>query len=677
MKILSKLSLITLALSSAFTNAATLNIDSAADDGSGDTSYPASNVIDNNLDWDSRWLASGSPVNLILDLGSTESVSEVGISWGKGNSQTHTFEIYARPGTSGSWTKVFDSISSGSTSSIEIYDIDDIDAQQVRVKTFENSAGTDDTNIKEVEIYDASGNNEEDNELTPSLAYDEGTSHANYPADNAIDNDTSWSSRWAAEAGGNAVNLILQLDEAQDIEEVGVAWGQGDTQTYTFEIYARASTSGSWTKIHDSVSSGESDELELYDVTNFTAQQVRLKVQSNSAGSDWHNVTEMKLFGASNETTSPISNSDGLDSATGYAENYAPTGKEMTLDFDSVSWNTVEVDTASELEDALEDASAGDKIVIASGTYEGNFKLETGGSQNKPIWIVGESSTNMPILDGDDHNNSTTLAIDGEDAGGISYVYVENIKVTNARTGIAVDQADYVTIDDVEVYEVGQSAIHLRDGSQYNIIKNSYIHDTGLYNVKFGEGVYIGSDYTKWPGGSSSSEYDPAVDYAQILNNVIGPNVTAEHIDVKEGSSYAYIIGNTFDAEGMNDIINGGLSFIDFKGNYAEAAHNTGDQNDNEYFENAFEINEKSTGWGAYNDIHDNTITFDDEYYDDSSVSVTLTLPLGTSGNASSVKTTDTIKPTHWVVKNNVDSTNTVSDNTRDPADEDKMYTGF
>ena len=676
MMILSKLSIISLALSSAFASAAGLNIDSASDYGNGHANYPAANAIDGNSDWDSRWAASGSPVNLQLDLGSTETVSEVGISWGKGSSQTHTFEIYARPGTSGDWTKVYDSVSSGSTSSIEVYDIDDIDAQQIRVKTFENSAGDDWTNIKEVEIYGAS---EDDGELHPSLAYDEGTSHANYPADNAIDDDTAWSSRWAAEAGGDAVNLILQLDEAQEVKEVGVAWGQGDSRTHTFEIYARTSTSGSWTKIHDSVSSGNTDELEVYDVTNFTAQQVRLKVQSNSTGSDWQNVTEVKLFGSDNGTTpDPISSNDGLNSSTGYAENYPLTGNEMTLDFDNVSWNTVEVDTVSELESALSSASAGDKIVIASGTYVGNFKLEEGGSQNKPIWIVGASASNMPILDGDDYNNSTALAIDGEDAGGIGYVYIENIKVTNARTGISVDQADYVTIDDVEVYEVGQSGIHLRDGSEYNIVKNSYIHDTGLYNVKYGEGVYIGSDYTKWPGGSSASEYDPAVDYAQILNNKIGPNVTAEHIDIKEGSSYAFVIGNTFDAEGMNDIINGGLSFIDFKGNYAEAAYNIGDQNDNEYFENAFEINEKSDNWGAYNDIHDNTVTFDDGYYDKSSVSVTITLPLGSGGDTNNVETTDDIKPTHWVVKNNVDgSTNTASDNTRIAADEDKMYTGL
>lgn len=383
--------------------------------------------------------------------------------------------------------------------------------------------------------------------------------------------------------------------------------------------------------------------------------------------------------------TSGVYAADGIDSSTGYAENYATTGDEMILDFDDVSWNVINVESASELEDALEDASPGDKIIIAAGTYIGNFELNVGGTQNNPIWIKGKTQDDMPVLDGDDYNNGTVLAIDGADdddsnSQGISYVYIEKIEVTNARTGISLDQADYVTINKVEVYDVGQSGIHLRDGSSYNIVQDSYVHDTGLYNVKYGEAIYIGSDYTKWDDtGTSSNTYDPATNYNQILSNTLGPNVTAEHIDIKEGSSYAYIIDNSFDAEGMIDILNGGLSFIDFKGNYAEAAYNTGDQNDNEYFENAFEINEKSSGWGYNNDIHDNSLSFNDEYYDEDSVSVTLTLALGSSGAAYSESTTKSISPDHWVVENNVDDsdyTNSVSDNDRDPSDDDKMYTG-
>jgi hypothetical protein len=365
----------------------------------------------------------------------------------------------------------------------------------------------------------------------------------------------------------------------------------------------------------------------------------------------------------------------GIESTTGYAANYQLTGDEMILDLGSVSWNIVKVDSAKALSNALSNAAAGDKIVIAAGTYSGNFKLKAGGTKDKPIWVVAEDASNMPILDGGDFNNGTAFAIDG-DKKGISYIYIQHIKVTNGRGGISVDNASYVTIDGVEAYGVGQAGIHLRDGSKYNIVKNSYIHDTGLYNVKYGEGVYIGSDYTKWPGGKSSSEYDPKVDYAQILNNKIGPNVTAEHIDIKEGSSYAYIIGNTFNADGMNDILNGGLSYIDFKGNYTEAAYNKGDQNGNKYFENAFEINTKSSGWGYYNNIHDNELTFNDEYYSSRSVSVTLTLALGSKGKPVTSKTTKDKDPEHWVVKNNVDDTNRVSNNIRIPADKDKMYKG-
>lgn len=311
MKLIPKLSVMTLALSSALACADTLQIESAKDWGNGDASYPASNAIDGSTNWDSRWVANGYPSNLELDLGSVQTVSEVGISWGKGGDQTHSFEIRARASSSDEWVKVYSGDSSGTTSSIEVYDIDDIQAQHVRIKIFENSAGTEQTNIKEVEIY-GTGGSEGDGQLYPSKAFDDGTSHASYPADNAIDNNTAWASRWAAEAGGDAVNLTLQLDEVQEVKEVAVAWGKGAERTHTFEIYARPGTSGDWTKIHDSVSSGDSEDLEVYDVTDFDAQQVRLKVQSNSAGSDWMNVTEVKLYGgeSSGETPDPGTGAD-------------------------------------------------------------------------------------------------------------------------------------------------------------------------------------------------------------------------------------------------------------------------------------------------------------------------------------------------------------------------------
>ncbi|GAL33985.1 alginate lyase precursor [Vibrio maritimus] len=130
-----------------------LTIDTAFDDGTGHGSYPATNAIDGSTEWSSRWAASGTPVNLTIQLQETSDVTEVGIAWGQGDSRAYTFEIYARPGTSGTWTKVFDDVSSGNIDGIEVFDIADISAKQIRIKTFSNTAGSEWTNINEIEVY--------------------------------------------------------------------------------------------------------------------------------------------------------------------------------------------------------------------------------------------------------------------------------------------------------------------------------------------------------------------------------------------------------------------------------------------------------------------------------------------------------------------------------------------
>ncbi|MDA7745888.1 polysaccharide lyase family 7 protein [Psychromonas sp.] len=342
MNTIKKLGLVALAVSASFANAATLNIESASDWGNGSSSYPASNTIDGSLAWASRWAASGSPVNLQLDLGSVKNVTQVGVSWGRGGERVFTFEIWARAATSGTWTKVYDDVSTGTTSSIEVYDITPIDAQQVRIKTFSNSAGTDWTDIKEVEVYGGTSTGSSDGELEIGTAFDDGTGHSSYPATNAIDDSTDWSSRWAASNDGGATNLTVELNEVSDVTEVGVAWGKGNTLTYTFEIYARESTSDSWTKIHDSVSSGSTSDIEVYDVTDISAQQIRLKAQSNSAGSDWMNVTEVKVYGSAGSGDS--GDTGDLDSSKAPSENFDLSKWYLSVPIDNGSGVATSID---------------------------------------------------------------------------------------------------------------------------------------------------------------------------------------------------------------------------------------------------------------------------------------------------------------------------------------------
>lgn len=146
-------------------------------------------------------------------------------------------------------------------------------------------------------------------------AFDSGVSHPNFPASNAIDGNTNFSSRWAAEADGDAVNLVLELDTTKEVTEVGVAWGRGDSRVNTFEIYARPGTSGSWTRIYRGDSSGDTQDIQVYDVTDIDAQQIRVKGLRNSRGSDYTDITEVEIY---NNST----NDFGLDGGLAPSENF-------------------------------------------------------------------------------------------------------------------------------------------------------------------------------------------------------------------------------------------------------------------------------------------------------------------------------------------------------------------
>lgn len=136
--------------------------------------------------------------------------------------------------------------------------------------------------------------------------FDDGSAHSSYPAENVLDGDTDFASRWAA--SGSPVNLTIELAELSQVSEVGIAWGRGDSRTYTFAIYARATTDDDWTQVYDAVSSGNEAGIEYYDVTDIDAQQIRITTSKNSAGTDWTDITEVAVQGPGSDdnTEDPV-----------------------------------------------------------------------------------------------------------------------------------------------------------------------------------------------------------------------------------------------------------------------------------------------------------------------------------------------------------------------------------
>jgi hypothetical protein len=105
------------------------------------------------------------------------------------------------------------------------------------------------------------------------------------------------------------------------------------------------------------------------------------------------------------------------------------------------------------------------------------------------------------------------------------------------------------------IHGIGQEAVALKTFSKGDTLVANKIYDTGRTVAEYGEGIYVGSTYSTWSGGVPD-----ASDSVVIINNTFGPDVRAEHIDIKEGTHGGLIRGNTFNGSGMIESQGSGVS---------------------------------------------------------------------------------------------------------------------
>ncbi|MFC7467553.1 hypothetical protein ACFQVA_08045 [Actinomadura keratinilytica] len=106
-----------------------------------------------------------------------------------------------------------------------------------------------------------------------------------------------------------------------------------------------------------------------------------------------------------------------------------------------------------------------------------------------------------------------------------------------------------------------------------------------------GEGVYVGTANT----------LTDRSDRITVENNTIGPDVRGESVDIKEGTTGARVLGNTFDGRGLTGA-NYDDSWVDVKGNGVLVAGNTGRNTTN----SGFETHQQQPGWGCGTVFRDN-----------------------------------------------------------------------
>jgi len=252
----------------------------------------------------------------------------------------------------------------------------------------------------------------------------------------------------------------------------------------------------------------------------------------------------------------------------------------------------VPVNSTETLKSAIATALPGDFIHLESGIYTGQFDIMASGIDTAPIILHG---TRDAIIESDfsDTDYGINLLAD--------YWILSGFSVRHVAKGIVTDNAHHNIIQGVKVYNIGDEGIHLRSNSTHNLVKQNWIHDTGQNQPEFGEAIYIGSAESNWEL-YSDGQPDKS-DANDIISNLIGPNITAEGIDIKEGTSGGRVINNTF--IGTNTFVVD--SWIDVKGNDYVIRENIGSYVSDSTIVHPVKVVNILPGWGMNNNIHQNS----------------------------------------------------------------------
>lgn len=243
---------------------------------------------------------------------------------------------------------------------------------------------------------------------------------------------------------------------------------------------------------------------------------------------------------------------------------------------------------ADELQAALDAALPGDVLALSETRYVGAFTVTRSGTAEAPVTLCGTAGA---VIDGGGTGSGYGLHLDGAD-----HWHLTGFTVTNAAKGIVLDASDFNTLEALTVTGVGDEAIHLRTHSSDNTITGTTIARTGLVQPDFGEGIYVGSAVSNW------CRYTDCAPDASDRNTIVGNDisgVTAEAIDVKEGTTAGVVQGNTL-ASAATD-----TPAIGLKGNEWQILENRMMAADADGLA-VFVIEE---GWGQRNVIGGNTFT--------------------------------------------------------------------
>jgi F5/8 type C domain/Bacterial Ig domain len=255
----------------------------------------ANAAIDNNPD--TKWSDKGLGSFLQTDLGSSQPLCSVQISWDKGDKRSYNFVISVS-NDGFNFEDKFRGSSKGTDPQPESYDLPKVNARYVRVTVYgnsdNNSAGI--TEIAITRETDSSGEKDANNNSCTKLGITgfkaSPNDAGNIPA-NTIDDNLN--TRWSSFGVGSFIQA--DLGSIKTICSVGIAWYNGDVRQNNFVISV-SKDGTSFSNVFSGTSSGQTTQVEPYDFKDIDARYVKIIVNGNTQN-NWASITELAVFGFS------------------------------------------------------------------------------------------------------------------------------------------------------------------------------------------------------------------------------------------------------------------------------------------------------------------------------------------------------------------------------------------
>jgi hypothetical protein len=256
--------------------------------------------------------------------------------------------------------------------------------------------------------------------------------------------------------------------------------------------------------------------------------------------------------------TAQVDRSGGTDllSAAFTVANQAPTptpsAPPLSLGCPSPAYTRlINVSTPTGLLNAVAAAMPGDKIVLAPGTYNmtTNVLVNRDGTQANPIQLVGPRTAILDFGSPLNYRMLTLGTYDSVNVHGADWWILTGFTTQRSYRGVVLWNSNHNVFCDLLVQQTGQQGFIAKGplGSSYNVFRQNEIRETGKENAFVGEGFYIGAGGQNAGGGNAWSPSNRN----WVYRNKIGPNVTADHVDLKPTTEGNIVEENISDLTGF------------------------------------------------------------------------------------------------------------------------------